>query len=517
MTFRRVARFAVLTVIAGLIGCASDATDAQIQALVDSVVLQLGLSKLTVGQTVQAQAIARDVAGGALAGVKISWASSNTDVATVTTDGLVTAVSAGNTDITASAAGHSAKVAVEVVDGDGSGPVVPTQVVIAQQPTNAMNGTSITPPPVVELRDADNNRVAGADRIVTATVASGTGTITGSTTTSVNGVATFSDLRIAGTGTFTLTFSADNVTSATSQSFSVTDVQATQLSITTQPSASAQSGVALAQQPAVQALDASGNTVARSGIVVTAAISAGGGTLGGTATATTDASGTATFTDLSISGAAGSRTLTFTATGLTAATSNTIVVGAGAATQLSITTQPSSAAQSGVALAQQPAIQLRDASGNAVSQSGVQITASVATGGGTLGGTASAATNASGLATFTNLSITGAGTQTLQFASSGLASVVSSSIGISAGAPNQLTIATQPSATAQSGVAFAQQPAVQLRDASGNAISQSGVSVTASILSGGGTLGGTTSATTTPAVWRRSRICRSPARPDRER
>jgi Ca2+-transporting ATPase len=45
---------------------------------------------------------------------------------------------------------------------------------------------------------------------------------------------------------------------------------------------------------------------------VTAAIASGGGTLGGSATAATNASGIATFTNLSINGTAGARTLTFT-------------------------------------------------------------------------------------------------------------------------------------------------------------------------------------------------------------
>src|SRR2546430_8137938 len=42
-----------------------------------------------------------------------------------------------------------------------------------------------------------------------------------------------------------------------------------------------------------------------------------------------------------------------------------------------------------------------------------------------------------------------------------------------------------------SGVAFLQQPVIQLQDASGNSVSQVGVTVRASIASGGGTLGGT--------------------------
>ena len=65
--------------------------------------------------------------------------------------------------------------------------------------------------------------------------------------------------------------------------------------------------------------------MAQSGVVVTAAIASGTGTLGGTATATTNASGVASFTNLSIAGS-GAYTLSFSATGLTAVTSSAISV-----------------------------------------------------------------------------------------------------------------------------------------------------------------------------------------------
>src|SRR5207248_1624181 len=138
--------------------------------------------------------------------------------------------------------------------------------------------------------------------------------------------------------------------------------------LTTQPSATAQSGVAFAQQPVVQLRDGDGNAVNQAGVTVTAAIATGGGTLGGTLTATTTAGGTASFTNLSISGTTGDRTLSFSATGLTPAVSGTITVGAGAATQLTLTTEPSATAQSGVAFAQQPVVQLRHGAGNPVSE-----------------------------------------------------------------------------------------------------------------------------------------------------
>src|SRR5205823_933548 len=190
-----------------------------------------------------------------------------------------------------------------------------------------------------------------------------------------------------------------------------------------------------------------------------AAIATGGGTLGGTLTATTNASGAASFTDLSITGTAGDRTLSFSATGLSAATSGTITITAGTATQLSITTQPSSSAQSGTAFAQQPVVRLRDASGNPVSQAGGTVTAGLAAGGWSLGRTLTAATTGSGVASFTDPpSLRAALPISLSFSATGLSAATSGTITITAGTATQLSITTQPSSSAQSGAAFAQQP-----------------------------------------------------------
>src|SRR5439155_255340 len=67
------------------------------------------------------------------------------------------------------------------------------------------------------------------------------------------------------------------------------------------------------------------------------------------------------------------------------------------------------------------------------------------------------------------------------------------------GTATRLGIATQPSGTVQSGIPFPQQPVIQLQDGSGNPVSQAGVAVGVRIASGGGTLGGATSATTDTA------------------
>ena len=100
-------------------------------------------------------------------------------------------------------------------------------------------------------------------------------------------------------------------------------------------------------------------------------------------------------------------------------------------------------------------------------------------------------TDANGLATFAGLSITGTvGSRTLQFTSARLTTATSTAISITAGAATQLVMVQQPSASAANGAVFAQQPTVQVQDASGNR-RRAGPSVAVAILVGGGMLGGT--------------------------
>jgi hypothetical protein len=90
----------------------------------------------------------------------------------------------------------------------------------------------------------------------------------------------------------------------------------------------ASSGVAFGQQPVVQVRDVSNNSVTTP-IAVTATLSLnpGGGSLGGTTT-TNSSGGSATFTNLSITGPNGTYRLTFTAPGgLTSAASTDIALG----------------------------------------------------------------------------------------------------------------------------------------------------------------------------------------------
>src|SRR5439155_14482410 len=95
------------------------------------------------------------------------------------------------------------------------------------------------------------------------------------------------------------------------------------------------------------------------------------------------AGGAATFGGMATGGTAGDSTRRIGGGSLAPATSGTITLSAGTATQLTITTQPSATAGSGAAFGQQPVIQVRDVAGNPVGGAGRVVTAAIVTGGGT--------------------------------------------------------------------------------------------------------------------------------------
>jgi hypothetical protein len=185
--------------------------------------------------------------------------------------------------------------------------------------------------------------------------------------------------------------------------------------VATQPSSTAHNGQPLEVQPAVQVQDPDGNNVpAAGGATVTAALSGGSASLSGTLTQPVDASGKATFTDLSIAGPSGTYQLQFSSTGLTSASSNNVVLDGGPPANIAVNVQPSSALNKEVFdPSEQPVVTVTDAGGGVVPN--VLVTASIGSGTGTLQGRDTATTDANGVARFTDLGISGPGSQTLAF------------------------------------------------------------------------------------------------------
>src|SRR5438445_193015 len=81
---------------------------------VAAVAVAPATASLTVGQTAQLTATPKDSAGTALTGRTVTWASSNTSMATVSSSGLVKGVAAGPATITATSEGKAGTAAVTV-------------------------------------------------------------------------------------------------------------------------------------------------------------------------------------------------------------------------------------------------------------------------------------------------------------------------------------------------------------------------------------------------------------------
>ncbi|MEO8200807.1 MAG: invasin domain 3-containing protein [Gemmatimonadota bacterium] len=146
----------------------------------------------------------------------------------------------------------------------------------------------------------------------------------------------------------------------------------------------------------------------------------------------------------------------------------------GAPPRLVLLIQPSETAASGVPFVQQPEVQLQDNLGNPILQSGVPVTSTIATGGGTLGGAATVTTNANGIAQFANLFIAGVtGTRTIIFAAAGHTSATSADIDVMASAPSptQSTVTSSPGTITASNGSSSSTVTVTARDASGNPVS----------------------------------------------
>ena len=260
----------------------------------------------------------------------------------------------------------------------------------------------------------------------------------------------------------------------------------------------AASGAAFTTQPQVSLQDSGSNVVTNDSATVVTATVSDGATLVGTRTATAS-NGVATFSDLGISGTAGTAyTITYSASyggsALTVATQS-VTPTVGAATQIAITTQPVGAT-AGALLATQPVIKVLDSGSNVVTTASASIEVSAS--GGTLGGTTTVSTS-SGVATFTDLTFAGTANTnyTLTFAATGYTSQTSSSFSVGVGAATKLVLTTS-AATAKYGQAFATQPVVKVQDAGSNLVTASSAVVTASLSSG--TVVGTGNATSSSGV-----------------
>ena len=277
---------------------------------------------------------------------------------------------------------------------------------------------------------------------------------------------------------------------------------ATQLAFTTEP-ASTTAGSTMANV-VVQIQNASGSSVASNNVPITLTLSSGS-FASGNLTTNSDSTGKATFNNLVINAAGSGYTMTAAASGIGAGlasdTSTAFNIIPAAASQLVIT-NTSLTVTAGVASAL-ITVQRQDPYGNPTTNgtTTVNLTNSSATG---------VFTNAAGATKITSTNIlanastarflyanTNAGSVTITNSATGLTSDILV-VTVDPAAAYTLTMSQQPSSTATSGSAFAQQPQVTVRDQFGNLVAN-GTTVSA-VETSGGILQGTTNATTTSGV-----------------
>jgi streptogramin lyase len=213
----------------------------------------------------------------------------------------------------------------------------------------------------------------------------------------------------------------------------VATLSSSELTVTQQPPASVPAGSPFGLT--VTAEDSSGNPITSFNGSVTVALGndtnwGGGATLGGTLTVNAS-NGVATFSGLTLLGAANYYYSLYTSGGgFGWGVPNTITVTTGAPTQLVITTEPPATVKLNGAFGLQASIE--DAYGNVVTTASNTVNVAFANNptGATLGGTLSVATS-QGVATFSNLTINKVGNgYTLAVSSTGLTGATSTAINV---------------------------------------------------------------------------------------
>ena len=170
-------------------------------APVATVAVSPASASVAAGQAVQLSAVTKDSAGTVLTGRTVTWASSNSGIASVSGSGFVTGVTVGAATITATSEGKSGTAALTVTNV----PVASVTVSPASASVPAGQTVQLT----ATLKDANGNTLTGrtvtwsSDNTAVATV-SGSGLVSGV----VAGAATITATSEAKTGTSAITVTA---------------------------------------------------------------------------------------------------------------------------------------------------------------------------------------------------------------------------------------------------------------------------------------------------------------------
>lgn len=378
-----VKRLALACVVAGFVVACGKGTEGPTATSLTVTPNPVALTSLN--QTQQLGAVVKDQNGATMSGFTPTFVSNATGVATVSTTGLVTAVATGSATITVSAAGFSTPVTVTVTQA----PAALSKV--SGDAQTALENSAVANPLRVKVADALGTGITGVT--VTFTIAGG-GTLNDSS------VATGANGEAQVTWTLGASGQAQSVTAAvaglTSVVFTATASSSAPAAIV-KVSGDAQTGVESAALPnPIKVKVTNGLGAAMSGVSVAFAAQNGGSV--SAAAVNTNAAGEAQVT-WTLGAGTGGQTATATVTGLTpvtftataqSATLYTIEKFAGDA-QTALVSNPTNI---------RPAVRVTNAAAQPVS--GVNVTFAITGGGGSISGSTTIATNASGIAQVEN-------------------------------------------------------------------------------------------------------------------
>jgi hypothetical protein len=296
------------------------------------------------------------------------------------------------------------------------------------------------------VKDAFANLVPNAS--VTVSIASGpAATLFGTKTQSTNagGIASFGDLSIQKTGTFTLHAAVTGTPSANSNSFDITAAAPATAVFSVQPT-SATAGVAIFPAVEVTVKDTFSNLVPGASVTVSLGTNPTGALLLGTKTQLTNATGIASFADLGIQKAGTGYKLHVAVTGTLGDDSTAFDISAAAPATAVFSVQPTSAT-AGVAISAVE-VTVKDTFANLVPGALAMVSLGTNPTSALLLGTKTQLTNASGVASFADLIIQKAATgYKLHVAVTGTPGDDSTAFDITAAGPATAVFSVQPRIT----------------------------------------------------------------------
>lgn len=367
------------------------------------------------------------------------------------------------------------------------------------QPSGSVNaGVAFSTQPVLNLLDTYGNAVSGANVVLTPYTTSdclttpGSGSLANaSVSTNASGDATFTTVSYNRAQTIYVKATAAGLSVCSSGTVVVGAAAASNITFSTMAAGNVTTGTPFTTQPVVTLHDTYGDAISGATITLTAwttsdcSTTVGSGTLTNP-TATTNASGNATFTNTSYSTA---QTIYLKASGggisVCSGLGNTVTVTTSGVASISFTTEPAGAVAAGSAFTTQPVVTVLNGSSNPVNGATVTLTAytdsgcATTLGSGTISNS-TAISNGAGVATFTTASYDKAQTIYILATSGGVSvcSGVGNTVTVAAGAASIISFTTQPAGSVAANTNFSTEPVVSLTDAYGNPISGSIITLT---------------------------------------